>query len=66
VEKYRGLIADEVARDTRKLDTIEAFTAGIYGPADGKPAPATSLKGFAEQRRAALLAHPDVIAARAK
>jgi len=66
VEKYRGLIAEEVARDTRKLDTVEAFTSGIYGPADGKPAPATTLKGFAEQRRAALLAHPDVVAARAK
>jgi hypothetical protein len=66
VEKYRGLIADEVARDTRKLDTVEAFTAGIYGPADGRPAPATTLKGFAEQRRDALLAHPDVMAARAK
>ena len=30
---YKKLIETEVASDTRKLDTTEAFTIGIYGPA---------------------------------
>ena len=64
VEKYRALIVDEVARDTRKLDSTEAFTAGIYGATDGTPPPAMTLKGFADQRRAALLSHPEIIKAR--
>jgi len=61
---YEKLIAADVERDTRKLDTSDAFRIGIYGPADGSPAAATTLKGFAEQRRAALLSHPEVAAAR--
>jgi hypothetical protein len=64
VERYQKLIADDVARDTRKLDTAEAFTTGVYGqPADTAPA-ATTIKGFADQRRAALLAHPEIVKAR--
>jgi hypothetical protein len=63
VERYQNLIADAVARDTRKLDTTEAFTAGVYGPAGAPPA-ATTIKGFVEQRRAALLAHPEIVKAR--
>ena len=55
VEKYRALIEAEVARDTRKLDSTEAFMAGIYGAGDGTPPAATTIKGFADQRRAALL-----------
>ena len=60
VAEYEKLIADDVARDTRKLDSTEAFTLGIYGPADGTPPPASTIKGFADQRRAALLSHPDI------
>jgi hypothetical protein len=60
VDRYRALIEADVARDTRKLDTTEAFTTGVYGAADGTPPPSTTIKGFADQRRAALLAHPDV------
>jgi hypothetical protein len=59
VEKYRKIIADDVARDTRKLDSTEAFSTGIFG-AEGAPPPATTIKGFADQRRAALLNHPAV------
>ena len=66
VEEYQKLIADDVARDTRKLDTTEAFTAGVYGPNDGTPPTATTIKGFADQRRAALLSHPDVVKARGR
>ena len=66
VEKYRALIADDVAKDTRKHETIEAFLAGIYGPSDGSPTPPTSLKGFAEARRAYLLSHPEIIKARGR
>jgi len=59
VERYQKLIAADVARDTRKLDTTEAFTTGVHG--DGQAAPAAStLKGFADQRRAFLLNHPEV------
>ena len=62
--RYQKLIAEDVARDTRKLDTTEAFTTGVYGE-PGEPAPAaTTIKGFVEQRRAALLAHPEIVKAR--
>ena len=64
VAKYEQLIADDVAKDTRKLDSTEAFTLGIYGPIDGTPASPSTIKGFADQRRAALLSHPDIIKAR--
>lgn len=63
VERYQKLIADDVANDTRKLDTTEAFTVGVYG-ASGAPAPVSSIKGFADQRRAALLAHPEIVRVR--
>jgi hypothetical protein len=66
VEKYQKLLADDVGRDTRKLDTTDAFTSGVYGPGDGTPPPATTIKGFADQRRTALLAHPEIAKARAK
>jgi hypothetical protein len=65
-EKYRALIADDIARDTRKLDSTEAFTTGVYGPGDGRPPPATTIKGFADLRRAALLAHPDIVKVRGR
>jgi hypothetical protein len=64
VETYKKLIEADVASDTRKLDTTEAFTSGIYGTAGDAPPPATTIKGFADQRRAALLAHPEIIKAR--
>jgi hypothetical protein len=66
VDQYQKLIGDEVARDTRKLDTSEAFLVGVFGQGDGTPPPATTLKGFAEQRRAALLSHPEILKARAR
>jgi hypothetical protein len=65
VEGYRALIAEDVGRDTRKHDTTDAFLAAIYG-ADGAPPTPTTIRGFAELRRAALIAHPEVVKARAK
>jgi len=47
------LIAPEIARDTKKLVTTEAFAASLSGDA-------RSLKRFADQRRAFLLAHPEI------
>jgi len=64
VERHRKLIADEVARDTRKLDTTEAFTTGVYGQPGEEPASAGTIKGFADQRRSALLNHPEIVKAR--
>ena len=66
VERYRALIDADIKADTRKHDTYEAFLAGIYGPMDGTPAPPSSIKAFAELRRAALLAHPDIIKSRGR
>jgi hypothetical protein len=43
-ERYQALIRDDVARDTRKLDTIEAFDAGLQ-----------VLQDFAARRRAFLM-----------
>ena len=71
--QYQALIAAEVKADTRKLDTFEAFTRGVDGETAPTPAPdpgrrgpraPMSLKSFVEQRRAFLLAHPDVKTAR--
>jgi hypothetical protein len=44
VQRYQALIAADVKTDTRKLDTNEAFTAGV-----------DVLKNFAERRRTMLL-----------
>ncbi len=66
VERYQRLMADDVARDTRKLDTTAAFTTGVFGAGDGTPPLATTIKGFADQRRAALLSHPEIAKARAR
>jgi hypothetical protein len=66
VEKYQKLIAADVARDTRKLDSTEAFRTGVYGPAGTEAPPASTIKGFSDQRRAFLLAHPEIVRARAR
>jgi hypothetical protein len=65
VDRYRKLIAEDVARDTRKHETLDAFEAGIYG-VPGQPPSASSLKGFAELRRAVLLTHPKVARVRSR
>jgi hypothetical protein len=51
--RYRTLIAPEVEADTGKLYTFEQFLEG-FGD-DQNPAPATTLKGFADRRRAFLI-----------
>ena len=66
VERYAKLIGAAVAADTRKHEETATFRAGIYGRTVDTPAPATSIKGFAEQRRAFLLAHPEVMKARGR
>lgn len=66
VEKSQKLIAEDVARDTRKLDSTEAFATGVYGQAGETTPPATTIKGFADQRRAALLNHPEIVKARGR
>jgi len=64
VAKYEALIGPEMALDTRKPAPLEAFTAGIHGPRDGTPPAASTIRGFADLRRSALLAHPDIVAVR--
>jgi hypothetical protein len=49
--EFHALIAADVRRDTRKLTSYDEFVAGLETDA-------RSLKSFAEQRRAFLLAHP--------
>jgi len=67
-QQYHSLIAEEVKKDTRKLDSTEAFLKGLTedvqeaGGGFGRGGK-ISLKRFAEERRAYLLAHPDVKAA---
>ena len=43
-QRYQALIADDVRKDTRKLDTFESFESGV-----------SSLKTFTERRRTFLL-----------
>ncbi len=54
--KAHDLIAPEVARDTRKLDSTDAFQASLTQDAgEGFGARSIGLKNFADQRRAYLL-----------
>lgn len=50
-ERYHALIDADVKRDTRKLESYDAFTASLTEDA-------RSLKAFADQRRAYLLSLP--------
>jgi hypothetical protein len=43
---------------------MEAFTTGVYGQPEDVAPGATTIKGFADQRRAALLSHPEIDKAR--
>ena len=63
-QSRQALIADDVKKDTHKLDPFEAFEKSLaqdtesVGPRG--PQQSISLKGFADQRRAYLLAHPEI------
>ena len=61
VAEARSLIQEEVAADTRKLSTLEAFLAAT---AESSVAAhddrAVSLQDFARQRRTFLLEHPEI------
>jgi len=67
VASYQKLIADEVERDTRRLDSFEAFRRGVTEDIEEQgfrgPRRSLGLKSFAQQRRAYLLDHPDVMQA---
>ena len=52
-QSYHELIAADVKRDTRKLESYEDFSTSL----DESP---RSLKSFADQRRAFLLDHPEI------
>ena len=63
----QALLADDVQKDTRKLDSLAEFQNGVSGiiqaPAQGRGGPGgatVSLKTFAEKRRAFLLNHAEV------
>ena len=64
VVALQALIADEVAADTRKLATTREFTTGVLGEDPSVPPPPSTIKGFADQRRAFLLSLPEVATAR--
>lgn len=64
VKQQRALIEKEIEADTRKLDSYDAFKAGL-GDATEKaetagPRRSLSLKEFVEQRRKYLLNHPEI------
>ena len=54
-QSYHDLIAVDVKRDTRKLESYEDFSTSL-------PESPRSLKAFADQRRAYLLSHPEIAA----
>jgi hypothetical protein len=65
--EYHKLIAEDVDRDTRKLESTEAFEASLEGGAKTENEgysfhgpPSISLKSFADQRRAYLLENAEV------
>ena len=55
--QYQAIIAEDVAKDTRKLDATAAFTKGLTEDveAEGPGGMTIGLKNFADQRRAYLL-----------
>ena len=61
-QQYHSLIADDVKKDTRKLDSTEGFLKGLNEDLEGDGAPGgrgtISLQSFAEQRRTFLLKAP--------
>jgi hypothetical protein len=62
-EGYHNLIADDVKRDTRKLESFEHFEKSLTEDLEGGgfgPAKKIALKNFAEQRREYLLNHPEI------
>lgn len=66
-QQYQAVIAEDVKRDTRKLNTTASFTEGVTAAkveAGGRmgvgAAPNMSLKTFAEKRREYLLNHAEV------
>lgn len=65
-EEYHSLIAEEVAGDTRKLDSTGDFekslTMDLEGGFGPGPRVTLSLKNFADQRRQYLLTHPEIMA----
>jgi len=62
-QRYHDLIAEDVKADTRKLGSYEAFQNSLGGGGAAADAPgeprSSSLKSFADQRRAFLLKWPD-------
>ena len=60
VARYEALISQAVAHDTRKLYSTEEFHAGFGTAVASGAAPVTTIKGFAEQRRAFLLNHSEI------
>ncbi len=64
IERYVRLIEADVARDTRKTTTTDAFRSGIAPRGGDTTPPVTTLLGFAAARRAALLNNPAVQQAR--
>jgi len=68
VEQRKALIEKEIATDTRKLESYEAFQAALAtdaqlkaSPNEGRPV--LSLRQFVEQRQKYLLNRPDVASA---
>jgi hypothetical protein len=63
-ERYHRLIAADIKKDTRKLDSTENFekslTEDISGGVGFGPAVKLSLKNFTDQRREYLLNHPEI------
>ena len=61
-QQYQALIGEDVAKDTRKLDSTEAFMKGMTEDVatDGPGGRSIGLKNFAEQRRSYLLNRSDV------
>ncbi|MGI9455016.1 MAG: CotH kinase family protein [Aeoliella sp.] len=60
VAQLRELIADEVAADTRKLTTTEAFLDATSPESGTDGSQSSSLRAFAEKRSAYLLGHDAV------
>ena len=56
VQQYQSVIAADIEKDTHKLDSTEAFKAGLIEDQGRR----MGIKSFVEKRRAYLLGQPEV------
>ncbi len=59
-ESYRALLGDEIEKDVKKLYATAAYAKSIEGDYDGGRRPVPGIRRFVNERREAILSHPEL------